>query len=775
MTDKNKTQAPCIDDLEEMRQRMAELEAADTERRQAEEALRCQRDELSARNAILSATLHTADLDELLHLIIDEVLAFLRVEFGGIHLLQADRVVLRAWRGLSADFRAQVLSFPADDPPDWMCNPYVVHEHLNDVDVTPEFAKGEGIQAWASIPLHLPPKDGGEGKWLGALTVGSRRYEALREDKVRVLKTLSDQLALAIDHLRAYREAQERLARLQTLHDIDRAIIQRLDLRGVLHVVLERVPKELGAEAAAISLLDKDQWCSKVFVMHLPNGTFVEEEAFELAESLLHWFVERQEPVLIHDLTQDPRVRMHRERIHNKRLISYLGVPLVARDQTIGILHILTMQPKVFVDEDVAFFRTLAGQAGMAIENARLYEEVRASEERYRAALDHASDAIFSIDVEDARIVDANWEATELTGYSKEELIGKPIWELHPEADVDRVKALYLDPVRMKGAGTIYEIDYQRKDGTIVPTSVSSNVIEYGGKRLVQRIVRDMTEQKALEERQRQMERELLQHSKLAAIGQLAAGVAHELNGPIGFIHSNLGTLRKYVSNIKHMMGKCEEMLQGTESAEDPLLRSFYEAVRRLKQRLKIGFIMEDLDKVIEESLDEVERIAEIVRNLRDFSRVDRAELEVADVNEGLETTLRIVWNEVKYKANVVREYGEIPPVWCYPQQLNQVFMNLLVNAAQAIEGQGTIWVRTYQEGDQVVVEVEDTGIGIPEAHRDRILEPFFTTKEGGEGMGLGLSMSYDIVQKHGGRMEIESEVGKGSTFRVILPIERST
>ncbi len=348
-----------------------------TERKRAEQAVRRQRDELAARAGILSATLRTMDLDELLDIILNEVLAFLQVEFGSIHLVQGNEVVLRCWRGLSDAFRAHVLSFSADDPPDWMRELRVIHEWLSQQGLTPDFAKRDGIQAWAGIPLCLPARKGEAGEWLGTILAGSRRYEALSEDEVRALEAMADQVALAIDHARTYRQAQERLARLQTLRDIDRAIIQQLDLREVLHVVLERVPKELGADAAAISLLDEGQLRPKIFAMRLQDGTFVEEEVFTLAENLLHWFVERQKPVIIYDLTQDPRVQMHRGRIRNDRLISYLGVPLIVHDRTIGIFHIMAAKPKVFADEDVGFFCTMAGQVAIAIENARLYEAVK--------------------------------------------------------------------------------------------------------------------------------------------------------------------------------------------------------------------------------------------------------------------------------------------------------------------------------------------------------------------------------------------------------------
>ncbi len=519
MKERHKTKAQLIDELMELRQRIAEFEVVDTERKRTEEALRRQRDELAARSAILSVTLRTTDLDELFGLILDEVLGFLGVKFGSIHLVQADRVVLRAWRGISAAFRAQVLAFPADDPPDWMRELCVVHEHLNDVEVTPEFAKGEGIQAWASIPLRLPPKDGGEGRWLGTLIVGSRRYEALKEDAVRGLQVMSDQLALAIEHTLTLRQALERLARLQTLRDIDKGIIQRMNLRDILHVVLERVPKELGADATAISLFDEEQMRPEVFVMHLPNGTFVEEEAFELAESLLHWFVERQEPVIIYDLARDPRVQVHRECIRNSKLISYLGVPLVVHDETIGILHIMTTQPRVFADEDVGFFRTMAGQTAIAIENARLYEAVkqelaerivaekalRESEERYRSLFDDVPVGLYRSTPE-GQILDANPALVGMLGYpDHESLLAASAANLYVDAE-DRRRWQAL--IEREGVVGDFGVQWRRRDSTVIWVRDSARAIRDASGRLLyyEGAVEDITERKRAEEALRESE-----------------------------------------------------------------------------------------------------------------------------------------------------------------------------------------------------------------------------------------------------------------------------
>jgi len=256
---------------------------------------------------------------------------------------------------------------------------------------------------------------------------------------------------------------------------------------------------------------------------------------------------------------------------------------------------------------------------------------------------------------------------------------------------------------------------------------------------------------------------QLFHQEKLASIGQLAAGVAHELNNPIGFVHSNLGTLKRYSERIARMVEAYRTRI-GEGDAE----------LTALETELKIGFILEDLASLVDESLEGTERVRKIVTDLRGFSRPADQEPRYADINEALRSTLNIVHNEIKYKAQVITEAGEIPQVRCQVGHINQVFMNLLVNAAHAIEESGEIRIVTRAEDPFVVVSIRDTGCGIPPDVLPRIFDPFFTTKEVGRGTGLGLSISYDIVHKHGGTIEVESEVGKGTTFTIRLPVAGS-
>lgn len=263
---------------------------------------------------------------------------------------------------------------------------------------------------------------------------------------------------------------------------------------------------------------------------------------------------------------------------------------------------------------------------------------------------------------------------------------------------------------------------------------------------------------------------QLLQSEKLASIGQLAAGVAHEINNPVGYVYSNLGTLQEYTDSLCRVLAGYEK-LEALVANDEPELQR----LRELKTELDLDYLKDDVSNLVSESREGIARVKGIVQDLKDFSHVDEAEWQWADLHQGLDSTLNIVSNEIKYKANVIQEYGELPSVECLASQLNQVFMNLLVNAAHSIEEQGTITIRTGKQGEETVwVEISDTGSGISAENMKKIFDPFFTTKGVGKGTGLGLSLSYGIVKKHGGLIEVESEIGKGTTFRILLPVSQS-
>jgi len=276
----------------------------------------------------------------------------------------------------------------------------------------------------------------------------------------------------------------------------------------------------------------------------------------------------------------------------------------------------------------------------------------------------------------------------------------------------------------------------------------------------------------------KQMQSQIIQSEKLASIGQLAAGVAHEMNTPVGFVASNFEALESYVEKIKELLGMYGEIANDIEAAQEADLIGKAKVIGERRAAMNIDFILEDIQGIFDDSREGLARVTDIVQNLRDFSRIDQpGSLDQYDLNRGLEATLAVAKNELKYNVDIKTEFSKVPATCCNSGQINQVLLNILINAAQAIRSQeredrGSLILRTYATDTEIVCEISDDGPGISADHQAKIFDPFFTTKPVGEGTGLGLSVSYDIiVRKHKGKLLVESEVGKGTKFTIKLPI----
>ena len=265
---------------------------------------------------------------------------------------------------------------------------------------------------------------------------------------------------------------------------------------------------------------------------------------------------------------------------------------------------------------------------------------------------------------------------------------------------------------------------------------------------------------------------QMVHSEKMAGLGQIAAGVAHEINNPVGFILSNLGTLEEYVCVIRRFLDAAGKLRAGSEGRNTGQVKEGLEEIEAVHRDEDIEFLLEDLEDLVKESREGAIRVRDIILGLRNFARVDEAELKEADINEGLDSTLKVAWNEIKYKCEVIKEYVDLPPLLCHPAQLNQVFMNIILNGVQAIEEIGEIRIRTETDGESIAVHISDTGSGISPENVRKLFDPFFTTKDVGKGTGLGLSISHGIVEKHNGTIEVDSEVGVGTTVTIRLPLE---
>ncbi|KAF0143897.1 MAG: two-component system NtrC family sensor kinase [Nitrospirae bacterium] len=397
------------------------------------------------------------------------------------------------------------------------------------------------------------------------------------------------------------------------------------------------------------------------------------------------------------------------------------------------------------------------------------FKKIESIKKEWEKTMDCVGDIVILAD-NNGRIKRCNKTFKEFIGKSYEDILGKDWKEL-----------LFIGEVE---AGAFYgqRTEYLHKPNNrwYVITSypfVDSSKNEIAGTAIM---IHDSTEIKMmtseLEKKNRELEdayselkaaqSRILQQEKMASIGQLAAGVAHEINNPIGFISSNLGTLDKYISRLTDFIGAQSKAIEQFDRT-----KNLIEEIDEKKRQLKLDYIIPDIKQLIAESLDGTQRVKSIVNDLKSFSRMDETEHRLADINSGLDSTINIVWNEIKYKAVLKKEYGNIPLTRCNLGQLNQVFMNMLVNAAHAIEKQGEITVKTWDNGDSIYISISDTGCGIPQDKLNDIFEPFFTTKELGKGTGLGLSIAYNIIKKHNGDIKVDSKLGEGTTFTLRIPV----
>jgi PAS domain S-box-containing protein len=417
------------------------------------------------------------------------------------------------------------------------------------------------------------------------------------------------------------------------------------------------------------------------------------------------------------------------------------------------------------------------------IRRQRASRERRATERRIASLRQYTKNIIQNINSA-LLVVDGACRVTYANAYA-EDLFGEPSGALLGQvatrwfagvaaADVPLMRTLEKGE-RFRGLEALL----QRADGTRLPAAIFCGPMrdDEGRDLGAVAIFQDLSET-------RRLQRQLFQSEKMASIGQLAAGVAHEINNPVGFIDANLFQMEEYVADLRRLWRRTRALESAARSALEAgpagaeALRSELEALRAESDELEADFVLEDLGKAIRESREGSERIRHIVQDLRTFARPDGAERVWADVNQCLDSTANIVWSLMKHAVELRKEYGELPALLCHPGQLKQVFMNLLMNAYQAVAARvgdtgelGEIRIATRLEDGQIVVEVRDRGVGIAPETLARVFDPFFTTREVGTGTGLGLSTAFHLVSAHGGRLEAESREGEGSTFRVWLPV----
>jgi len=472
---------------------------------------------------------------------------------------------------------------------------------------------------------------------------------------------------------------------------------------------------------------------------------------------------------------------------------SYLNAPLFFQGMFLGFIQIQSGR-RAFTQQDVHMMERILHYISPIqyswyqnkLQKKKLGEyikKLKKSEAKYRSLFTLSPDMIF-LNTAEGKVMDINQAGATLLGYdSPQEIIGTYAQQYYYDASARNKLRREMDK---KGYVKNLEIILQTKSGQQIFCIENAHRVMNMQKSgyVYQGIIHDITsrieqEQTRLKQnlelseankQLREARDKLVQKEKMASIGQLSAGIAHEINNPLGFVKSNYSSLKRYLESIKKFISIYKNAAQ-IDSQKVRELKALYE-------QEDLDYIIEDVDAVFTETEEGIQRIMSIVRNLKSFSRAGTEEIvESYDLNAGIESSLVIGRNEYKYVAKVEKELSKLPPVACNANEINQVILNLIVNAANAIDEagqkQGKIIISTWSDEANVYCSVSDNGPGIPQDIKNKIFDPFFTTKKIGKGTGLGLSISYDIiVNRHSGNLEVSSEKGRGTKFTFCLPIK---
>lgn len=760
-----------------------------TVRKQAEDALNLRVNELATHENIVNSMLCTLDLDERLEIGIKEIMKLTGAEKAGISLVEGDRLIMQKQFGFSKDYLAWAGDLDIEDYPS--CEEITIGG--NDIP-DPAFRletafKKETVKSWVTVPFKS-----GRGL-LGILILASGRPQAFAGKNINILSTLSSSLALMLEQADLYRTARERLARLTTLREIDIAISANLSMEGIIDVVLQKVSPHILVDAVGISLIDWDQRQTILARLHMPDGVNIEGEAFTLSDNLIAQLGVEKRPVIIYDIKSDPRLQNHKDIARKYNLCSYVGVPLVVHHTAIGVLHMFTVEPHEFSQEDLDFFATLAGQAAISVQNARLYDEAK----RRAVNMEGLAKAIINFSqtsVEEKLAKQTMASALNISGaetgalfwYSKDTNaldltygIGIPedaisgMKEMHPSPVVPgaglvglvafRGQPVYVPDVlknplwEMKSLGPgsaylvplvfrkhifgVYAFLSQRTDSfSQEQFSMADTFVSYISSALENiRLFRET--QRAHEELQK-TQRQLLQIQKMESIGTLAGGIAHDFNNLLAAI---LGFTELSLLDIPAESKAHEDMSQVLTAGK---------------------------------------RAKALVSQILAFSRQANGKpkpIQIAPIaKEAIKLLRATLPSTIEIRQNISQHTGTVN---ADTTQIHQCLMNLCTNALQAMDDRGVLeislinveldekfcaGIEDLTAGSYVRLTVRDTGRGMDKKTLKRIFDPFFTTKKPGKGTGMGLSVVHGIIKSHEGHITVQSEPGVGTTFQIYLP-----
>jgi PAS domain S-box-containing protein len=476
--------------------------------------------------------------------------------------------------------------------------------------------------------------------------------------------------------------------------------------------------------------------------------------------------VRQRKPIMLNDFAAEHPLKKGYPAGH-VRLRRFLTVPIFDLQGRIVAVVGLANKKQPYSQADVKQLQLMMDGVWKISRQRELEYQLQTAVRQWQTCFDAISDAVLQLDAE-GRVLRCNSAACQLFGKTFNEILGQRCRVLMlGEAAAEETEGCLVRACREQRRSLSGILERQ---GRCLLVRVDPILDAQGGFDGVVQVIHDDSERIANEEKLHSTQAQLLQSEKLASIGQLAAGIAHEINNPLSFISSNLANLKNYIGRYDQQVAGLEQLALAGDEVEAA------ERIADQRRRLKFDYIQQDVQDLLAESAEGCERLRRIVEDLKTFARSDQAQLEEVDLHQCLDSTINIAWNQIKYVARLERDYGQLPRLWCNAQQINQVILNLLINAVQAIEAAGRgeaglIRVQTRRQEGWAVIELCDNGCGMSEAVQKRIFEPFFTTKEVGKGTGLGLSISYDILKKHGGRLTVNSRAGEGSCFGLWLPL----
>jgi PAS domain S-box-containing protein len=816
MEDRNKTKKQLINELEEFRQRIVGLEALKNEPEHVEEALRKSEERarrLAQENAIMAEIgriiSSTLDINEVYERFAEEthkLIQFDRITMNIINPGENSFVILYAAGPKVADRKVGNVVPLSGTATEWVkknrSSLLILEENREEMmsrlpGLLPLFKAG--FQSIMFIPLIS--KD----QVIGMLTLQAAKQNAYTEVDLKLAERVSNQIAGAIANVQLFTErkqAEEALRtekqRFQTVSENAPFGMAMIDQTGTYKYINPKFEELFGYNLNDIP--DGKTWYSKAF----PDPTY-------RRHAISVWINDDRLG------SQKPGEKISRTftvtcKDGTKKIIDILPVKLETGEYLTSFVDITlrkraedALQRSEEAATRLAQENAIVAEIGRIISSTLNIEEVYerfAEETRKLIPFDRiminladlknntiTTAYITGVDVPDQR----PGNITPTTGTATEEVVRTRSSLLIQEDNMDEVVSRFprLLPTFQAGFRSLIFVPLISKDqviGVLSFRSLVSKAYTDRDVRLAESIGTQIagaidnaqlfTERKLAEEELKKAygalkatQAQLIQSEKMASIGQLAAGIAHEINNPAGFIISNLDILNKYIGRITPIFQRYVQLETSLAQYQIPELSHLTREIKDLRDHSAMDHILTDLPQIVSESLEGTHRIKKIVNDLRTFSHAEAIEPKYAFVNDLLDFSLNLIWNEIKHKAEVVKEYSDVPKLFCYPQQLRQVFLNILKNAVQAIEKRGKIIIKTYEKNNNIFIEIIDTGCGIPEELQNRIFEPFFTLKEVGKGTGLGLSIVYGIIKKHKGDITVKSKIGEGTNFIIKLPI----